>query len=183
MKRIVSVFYVALMCASLCLSLACCSQGSEAHSGFQIMSSDINDFVIEAPKDWIITSQNGFASATAQGIGGDLSNISATSFEMLEEVKNPEQYFEHAVTKPFGEGHSLNVIERDVGVKLGEQDAKKYVYSLDMYGEKYKYMMVICAYNGRIYVVTYTSTEEFYDRYTVDNPYMTDILNFFKFKV
>ena len=179
MKKIISLLCLSILCITVCLPLASCSK-TDAHTGFQIMSGDINDFVIEAPADWIITSQNGFASAKSQGYGGDLSNISATSFGMLEEIQTPEQYFEHAVTEPFGEGHELNIIERDVDVKMGEQAAKKYVYTLDMYGEDYKYMMVVCAYKGRIYVVTYTSTEEFYDFYA---EYMTDILNFFKFKV
>ncbi len=179
MKKIVSVLCLIFMCAAICLPLASCSSG-DAHDGFQIMSSDINDFIIEAPDEWEITSQNGFASAKAPGYDGDLSNISATSFSMLEEIQSPEQYFAEAVEKPFGEGHELNVIERDAEVKLGDKSAKRYVYTLDMYGEDYKYMMVVCAYNGRIYVITYTSTEKFYDSHT---DYMTDILNFFKFKV
>ncbi len=180
MKKIVSVLCLCVMCTALCLPLASCSSSGNAHDGFQIMSGDINDFVIEAPDEWEITSQNGFASAKAPGYDGDLSNISATSFQVLEEVQTPEQYFEEAVSKPFGEGHSLEVHERDVELKLDGKAAKKYVYSLDMYGEDYKYMMIVCVHGGRVYVITYTSTPKFYDSHTA---YMTDILNFFKFKV
>ncbi len=179
MKKIVSLLCLALMCIAICLPLASCSN-DEAHDGFQIMSSDINDFVIEAPDDWILTSQNGMASAKAPGYDGDLSNISATSFQMLQEIQTAEQYFDVAIVANFKDVHNMQIHERDVDMKIGDKAAKKYVYTLDMYGEEYKYMMVVCAYGGRIYVITYTSTPKFYDTHL---DYMTDILNFFKFTV
>ena len=148
--------------------------------GFQIVSTDINDFVLEAPQGWIITSQNGYACAKAEGYNGDESNISATSFQMKEGLTTPEEYFETAIVKNFSEAHSMNVISRDVDCTLGEKNAKKYVYTLDMYGQTYKYQMVVCAYGSRIYVFTYTSTEEFYELHELEVEY---IVGYFGFKV
>ena len=176
MKKIVSLLILAVMCTAL---MASCSSG-EAHMGFQIVSTDINDFVLEAPQGWIITSQNGYACAKAEGYNGDESNISATSFQMKEGLTTPEEYFETAIVKNFSEAHSMNVISRDVDCTLGEKNAKKYVYTLDMYGQTYKYQMVVCAYGSRIYVFTYTSTEEFYELHELEVEY---IVGYFGFKV
>ena len=74
----------------------------------------------------------------------------------------------------------MNVISRDVDCTLGEKNAKKYVYTLDMYGQTYKYQMVVCAYGSRIYVFTYTSTEEFYELHELEVEY---IVGYFGFKV
>lgn len=178
MKRIIAATLTLLMCVTICASLASCSS-QEAHMGFQIISTDINDFVLEAPDYWTVTSQNGYVSAKTDGYDGDDSNLSVTSFQMMEGITTPEEYFDNAIVKSFGEANNMQIISRDVDTKMGEEKAKKYVYTLDMYGQQYKYMMVVCAHGSNIYVFTYTSTEEFYETHELEVQY---VLEYFTFK-
>ena len=178
MKRIISALLLLLMCAGACASLSSCSP-KEAHMGFQIISTDINEFILEAPDYWTVTSQNGYVCAKTDGYDGDESNLSVTSFQMMEGITTPEEYFDNAIVKSFGEANDMQIISRDVDTKMGEEKAKKYVYTLDMYGQQYKYMMVVCAYGSRIYVFTYTSTEEFYETHELEMQY---VLEYFTFK-
>ena len=173
MKRIISAFLLVLMCATVCASLASCSS-KEAHMGFQIISTDDHEFVLEAPDYWSITSQNGYVSAKTDGQSGDESNLSVTSFRMMEGITTPEEYFENAIVKSFGEANSMQIISRDVDTKMGDEKAKKYVYTLDMYGQEYKYMMVICAHGSSLYVFTYTSTEQFYETHELEVQYVLE---------
>ena len=54
--------------------------------GFKVISTDINDFNLEVPSEWTVTSQNGYVSATANGEAGDSSNVSVMSSVLNAEL-------------------------------------------------------------------------------------------------
>ncbi len=180
MKKITSLALAFCMCAVLVFSLASCSSVVEEHMGFKVISGDINDFVLYVPTEYTETSQNGYVSATANGQPGDASNVSVMSVLLSEEMQTPEQYYDKLVAS-YGEMYeNVETIERDIDTKLGDKNAKKYVFSADVLGESYRFMQVLCVYGGRIYIFTYTSTEEFYEIHEMEVKY---ILEYFVFKV
>lgn len=91
MKKIICMLVALCVCMPLCFSLSSCSSES-AHTGFKIISTDINDFRLEVPTGWTATSQNGIVSATADGLSGDKSNISVMS-TMLNGPQTEQEYF------------------------------------------------------------------------------------------
>ena len=180
MKKIISLATVFSMLVLLVLSLGSCSSSGEAHMGFKVISTDINDFNLEVPSEWTVTSQNGYVSATANGESGDSSNVSVMSSVLNAELATPEGYFDSLI-KSYEELYDNVEIEgRDIDTKLGDKNAKKYVFTADVLGESYKFMQVLCTYGSRIYIFTYTSTEQYYSLHETEVQY---ILEYFTFKV
>lgn len=180
MKKILALTLAAVMCASLILCTTSCSAAGEAHMGFKVISTDINDFNLEVPSEWTVTSQNGYVSATANGAMGDSSNISVMSSVLNAELATPEGYFESLI-KSYEELYDNVIVEgRDIDTKLGDKNAKKYVFTADILGESYKFMQVLCVYGGRVYIFTYTSQGDYYALHETEVQY---ILEYFAFKV
>ena len=96
------------------------------------------------------------------------------------ELATPEGYFDSLI-KSYEELYDNVEIEgRDIDTKLGEKNAKKYVFTAEVLGESYKFMQVLCTYGSRIYIFTYTSTEQYYSLHETEVQY---ILEYFTFKV
>ncbi len=180
MKRMLSLVLSMCMITVLMLSLGSCTGTSEAHMGFKVISTDINDFNLEVPSEWTVTSQNGYVSATANGESGDESNISVMSSVLNGEFTTPEQYFDSLISSYTELYDNVEVVGRDIDTKLGENNAKKYVFTGDILGQSYKFMQVLCVYGERIYIFTYTSTEQYYEVHQTEVQY---ILEYFAFKV
>ena len=180
MKKIISIMLVLCMCTALSLTLASCNSVIEEHMGFKVISGDINDFILYVPSEYTETSTNGYVSATANGESGDSSNVSVMSSLLNDQMQTPEQYYDKLVESYAEMYDNVETIGRDIDTKLGDKNAKKYVFTADVLGESYKFMQVLCVYGGRIYIFTYTSTEEFYEVHETEVKY---ILEYFVFKV
>lgn len=180
MKKILCALLVLSVFVCFTASLVSCDKSGEAQMGFKIISTDINDFTLQVPSDWTVTSQNGYVSATAVGEKGDKSNVSVMSKALSDTEVTAESYFEDAL-ESYGELYENIEIEgRDIDTELGDRNAKKYVFTGEILGQKYKFMQVICIYNGRAYTFTYTSTEQYY---TVHETEVAFIIDYFTFKV
>ena len=180
MKRSVSAVLILAMCTALMLSLSSCAGVGESHMGFKVISTDINDFNLEVPSEWTVTSQNGYVSAIADGEAGDESNVSVMSSVLNSELATPEGYFDSLLDSYADLYENIEVEGRDIDTKLGDKNAKKYVFTADILGESYKFMQVLCVYGSRIYIFTYTSTEQYYALHETEVQY---ILEYFAFKV
>jgi hypothetical protein len=180
MKKIISLILALCMCTAIAFTLASCNSVVEEHMGFKVISGDINDFVLYVPSEYTETNQNGYVSATANGQQGDSSNVSVMSSLLGEGMETPEQYYDKLV-ESYGEMYdNVETLQRDIDTKLGDKNAKKYVFTADVLGNSYKFMQVLCVYGERIYIFTYTSTDEFYEIHETEVKY---ILEYFEFKV
>ena len=180
MKKIISLILTLCMCTAIALTLGSCGTVIEEHMGFKVISGDINDFILYVPSEYTETSQNGYVSATANGQAGDSSNVSVMSSLLSEEMQTPEQYYDKLIESYVEMYDNVETLQRDVDTKLGDKNAKKYVFTADVLGNSYKFMQVLCVYGGRIYIFTYTSTDEFYEIHETEVKY---ILEYFEFKV
>lgn len=186
MKKILSCVLVILTLALVPMSLSSCGTVGDAHMGFKIITDEnIHDYVLEVPSDWDVTSNNGFVSATAKGVGGDMSNISVMTSQLPvnpetgEIISTPEANFDNLISSYTELYRDVEVESRDVDVKLGDENAKKYVFSCKIADRSYKYMQVLCAHGGRIYIITYTSTPDFYAEHEEE---VKEIINLFRFR-
>lgn len=177
MKRTVSLTLALVMCVAIVFALGSCS-ATEEHMGFKVISGDINDFVLYVPEKWTETSQNGFVSATANGESGDRSNISVMS-PINTKNQTPEQYYDDLIASYSDMYDNVETVSRDVDTKLGDKNAKKYVFTAEVAGEKYKFMQVFCMHRGKVYIFTYTSTDEYYELWETEVKY---ILEYFEIK-
>ena len=178
MKRTASLILALVMCAAIVFTLGSCS-ATEEHMGFKVISGDINDFTLYVPSEWTETSQNGFVSATVNGETGDSSNVSVMSI-LNAQNKTPEQYYDDLIVSYGDMYDNVETLQRDIDLKLGDKNAKKYVFTAEVLGQKYKFMQVLCAYGGRVYIFTYTSTEQYYETWELEVKY---VLDYFEFKV
>ena len=177
MKRTVSLLLALLTCAAIVFTLGSCS-ATEEHMGFKVISGEVNDFTLYVPEKWTETSQNGFVSATANGESGDKSNISVMS-ALNSQNQTPEQYYDELIKSYFDMYDNVETVSRDVDTKLGDKNAKKYVFTADVAGTTYKFMQVLCAYNGRVYIFTYTSTNDYSELWETEVKY---IIEYFEIK-
>ncbi len=177
MKRTVSLILTFVMCAAILFTLGSCS-ATEEHMGFKVISGDVNDFTLYVPSKWTETSQNGFVSATANGESGDKSNISVMSL-LNSKNQTPEQYYDELILSYSDMYDNVETVSRDIDTKLGDKNAKKYVFTADVAGSTYRFMQVFCMYGGRIYLFTYTSTDEYYELWETEVQY---ILEYFEIK-
>lgn len=176
MKKIILI----LTALFLCISLFSCTSEGEAHMGFKIISTDVNDFRLEVPSEWTVTSQNGFVSATANGLDGDESNVSVMSTVLNGTLTTEAEYFD-ALLVSYGEMYKdVEVESRDVDVDFGDGKGKKYVFTATVLGDEYRFMHVLRVRNDRLYIFTYTSNEEFYAEHELEVEY---VISYFEFKV
>ena len=180
MKKIISAILMLSVCITLALGLSSCDNSEEAQMGFKIISTDVNDFSLQVPEDWTVTSQNGYVSATAVGEAGDESNISVMSTALKNAETTAESYFDEVLESYRGLYDNVVIEGEDIETELGERNARKYVFTADLLGVTYRFEQIVCIYGGRAYLFTYTSTPDFYSIHATEVEY---IVKYFAFKV
>ena len=138
MKRIYSHLLALFACALIIFTLGSCS-ATEEHMGFKVISKEINGFTLFVPDGWTETSQNGFVSATVDGESGDSSNVSVMT-SVNSQNKTPEQYYDDLIASYVDLYDNVETLQRDIDTKLGENNAKKFVFTAEVLGQKYKFM-------------------------------------------
>ena len=155
MKKIVALFISLAIVALLITS--CGNNSYSVPTGMQIASdTEIVDYLLYVPKDWKVDMRTGVT--TAYYSVNDPSNISVTMSTLGSQVGGLDAYFEEhlktleEVFDVIGDVESANLI-------LSNEAANQYVYSAKFDGVEYKFWQVICIHSGRVYTVTYSSTD------------------------
>lgn len=73
----------------------------------------------------------------------------------------------------------MEYAEKGVNILVSGIQSKKYVYTAEVLGAKYKYLQTVTYLNGEIYLFTYTSSEEHFDSHLED---VEAIISFIKIK-
>ena len=178
MKRI-SVLLLTLV-AILCF-VSCSTQGAgvvdeSAPSGMKLASGQGAYFKMYVPQDWVIDA----STATPCAYVSELDRTNISAIRVATAAADAAAYWQEYADEFSKSFTNYTIVTDGENATLSGNDAKKYVYTLDMYGQTYKYQMVVCAYGSRIYVFTYTSTEEFYELHELEVEY---IVGYFGFKV
>ena len=179
MKKILTV----CICIVLCLSFAACGENSEVDvpMGMQLASDEsIPDYILMVPNDWTVEESTGTTTAYYKdNLSGAVIATFTASFSVPKEDVTLDNYFDsfsNEFTQIFGES------EKDAEssyTKLGDEDAKQYIYTASFSDIEYKFWQVFCLHEGRMYTLTYSTPTEYFDKFAED---MELILEYFSFK-
>ncbi|MBQ9429305.1 MAG: hypothetical protein IJU41_07170 [Clostridia bacterium] len=164
MKKIICI----LLCAAALLLLAACGESGtlSAPYGFSLVSdTKIVDYALFVPSTWTVDKQGGITAAYYSEL--DPTSITVTLYALPEGVSDLDGYWNYYLDSSkdvYGAPEDL-VTEN---VTLDGYEARQYTYSLSFGGDVYKFMQTVCLRGGGVYVITYASTAENFERHYKD---------------
>lgn len=166
------------------VALTSCSEEIATMGGHPVgkleFTNDAVDYKFYYPDSWQTQMNNGMACLYVSS--DDPSNVSVTKFGLGEDFKTLDEYISGL---PHSFMNEWNAVfgETDFGepadIKLGETDAKQYVYEVTIGEVAYKYMQVFALHSDSIYTLTYAARTERFDTH-LDN--VNAIIESFEFK-
>lgn len=185
-KRIIALFFVVL---SLTIILASCGNKGDIPDGMKRASDTrIVDYELFVPETWIVDTPSFSSSeddvkmlavSMAHVSTSDRSNISVAQWNVTVNTSNIDTWWENEYKPDITNVLGATVSKEGEEMVLDGKTAKKYEYSAKVNETTYKFMVVSTVRNGSIYVITYTSNEENYDKNLDD---VSKILENIRFK-
>ena len=168
-KNIIKIIAFILMAVMLLPAFVACSKGA-VPDGYQLIACEGDKFRLYVPqKGWTPNVESGLSGAFYSlnenvsvnvFLADDADGLDIEEYWDICNQKNSEQLTGYSFS-----GKSENLV-------LGGQKAKKYVYGAKMMinGESvdYKFMQVMAKYDGEMYILLYTSPEQYYDSHIED---------------
>ena len=170
MKKLILIVLVAVMT----LSLVACANGEEAPEGMMDVAPDNEKYNFYVPQNWRTNSGDivgAYYSMT------DRSNVSVMAYG--GEYESSEDYWNGFKLSAENTFEKFEVITENEAKVLDERNAVRYVYKMKLNGKEYQCMQTVAAFSNIFYVITYTSTPEFYESHLED---IELILSNFDFK-
>lgn len=139
--------------------------------GMKLISTNERPYRFFVPENWITDMRTEISSAyfseddrsnvTLQGYMSDEDGMSVSDFWNIceEKYKNLYESF---------------ILLTDTESKMGDLRARKYIYTIETGGEKYKVMQTVCIKGAMFYIMTYTALEENFDKHLDDVQKMTE---------
>lgn len=142
--------------------------------GYKMASGSKYEFRFFVPKNWIVDTSAEIPSAKFSDV--ELSNVSLTSFAVIENIKTGQQYWD-AFRSNYGYG--LTVVSEDDTTKMGGFNALTVEYVSEIAGLDYHIKQVFITTSTMIYIFTYTSDAEHYETHMND---VNNMIELFEFK-
>ena len=180
--KIAAAFIAVIICIP---ALTSCGKKSDVPKGMVEVVSEYTDFRLFVPDSWTPDVSTGFVSAQAV----DKSNVSVEVIAADRVDASGESDVGYSITykgvsyagiSKFFEDYYFATLSKSLsGVKLEEQYttdqllgdnpyACKYVYTVELDGTSYRIMQILAPKASKIYILTYTATEENYAKHTSD---------------
>ena len=171
-KRILSLLFVII---SLTVVLASCGKDSDIPEGMKRASdTKIVDYELFVPEAWIVDTPSfssnddkdikKLAVSMAHVSTSDRSNISVAQWNTTANTSNVDLWWENEYKPEITSILGATITLEDKELIIDGKSAKKYEYSAKIGETTYKYMVCATVSNGSIYVITYTSNEENYEK-------------------
>lgn len=136
----------------------------KAPEGMKLISTDERPYRFFVPKSWIVNNSTDATAAYASK--DDSSNVSVQMYMSDNEKQTVEDYWklcEEGYSSIFGE--SYRPVSSADDVEVNGLTGKKYVFTVKTGGEDYRIMQVIVQKGVMFYTITYTATEENFDKH------------------
>lgn len=164
MKKIVVLCLCALL--SVLALTACQKSDVTVPYGLQLASDpDVVDYYLFVPDDWTVDISTGVTYAYHSA--SDPSSISVSVYKLGDDITDVAGYWEYYTAQfasVFGDPQNVETAT----TLLGGKEAAQYVYTT-VFGENtYKFWQVVCVNRGQVYILTYASSAENYDKHTDD---------------
>jgi len=177
-KRIAAFIIAALTVVTLFSSCGGKDDENELPEGFLMATNDAVDYYFYYPAGWTLDKNDGMISAYASE--QDPATLSVTTFNAPSDFENLDKYFNETYEELFKANFGdAAYTEKGTEILLEKYPAYRCQFVSDIAGGKYKFMQVMSVKGGYIYLITYTSSEENYDKYYDD---MVKAVEYFKFK-
>ena len=167
--KTIKIISALLLCLVFILTMVSCSQ-SDVPDGYQLVAIDGDCFRLYVPTQWVLNTTSGVTgafysstddSSVAVYVAEDAGELSISEYWVVCNEKYAKELAEYT---PF---------DKTEKIVLGGQEAEKHVFSAKrtVYDEieqknvtvTYKFMQVMARYNGKMYILMYSATEENYD--------------------
>ena len=164
MKKILALCLCALFCV---LPLTACKKSDvTVPYGLQLASDpNVADYYLFVPDDWTVDISTGVTYAYHSA--NDPSSISATVYKLGKDVVDADGYWDYYKAQFAGVFGDPENVETATTL-LGGKEATQYVYTAELGNSGYKFWQVVCVNRGQVYILTYASTAENYDKHTDD---------------
>ena len=188
--KIKRIFAAILLCVLLISTFSACAKQDDTPDGYQLVACEGDKFRLYVPtQGWSPNTTAGITSAFFSM--NENSSVAVYVADDAGEL-DVEEYWEKCNASFEKELEEYSFGGKSENVALDGQPAKKYIYTakvtLNEYGvtetATYKFMTVLCRYEGEMYVLVYSAPEEYYDSHVQDVEGDADgkgIIPYFKF--
>ncbi|MBE6650574.1 MAG: hypothetical protein E7613_04595 [Ruminococcaceae bacterium] len=175
-------FLVLLSAFLLVITMTACGEkDSSIPEGMKLPENDIVDYYFYYPETWSLSRNDGMISAYVSE--KDSSSVSITAFNSNQEVTSLDEYLAMDGTTYTEKLKStfldVEILSDGEETKLHDALARQFVFTANVGGETYKFRQIITFRFDYIYIMTYTSTLEGFDKHTDE---VNKIVKEFKFK-
>lgn len=139
--------------------------------GMKLASTDERPYRFFVPEDWTIDKRTEISSAYYSE--EDKSNVTLQGFMSDKDGIGVADYFADC-EEGYKESFTDYQLVSTTDTRMGELNAKSYVFTATMGGVKYKVMQTICLKGAMFYTLTYTALEESFDAHLDDVQKMTE---------
>ena len=153
--------------------------GKDAPEGMKACFGKDVAYRFYVPADWVIDPDSPIYAAY---VGTDRTSVSVVPYMPTVERLSVAEYFtmtREQLEKVYGEGAMVVDEDKTHKENLGSREATVYEYTLTIDGVVYRYRQYIAAYRSMMYSLTYTATEENFDKHTAE---LADIVAAFAFR-
>ena len=162
-KDVIKIVSIVVLLAVGAILMACSGQSigdSWVPAGMQLASGKDASYKLYVPNTWTVDTSTGLTTAST-----DSGNISFYPQKLEDSSTSLSEYwsaYSDALRKSFSE---LSYETEGENILLdGTVPGLKYVYTAKLSEVSYKFMQVIAIREGYVYIFTYTSTEEHYQK-------------------
>ena len=166
MKRIITAVLALLLALTAASALVSCSKKGEFDppTGWQAASDEKADFYFYVPDKWTVDYST--AAAGAYFSAADPSSVSVMAWELPNTDSSLDDWWalnREEVEKVFS---NFN-LESEENLTLTKDNlyAKRFVYTADLGGYSYRYMQVAAVKGTSVYLFTYASVPENYEKH------------------
>lgn len=153
--------------------------GKDAPDGMKACFGKDVAYRFYVPADWVIDPDSPIYAAY---VGADRTSVSVVPYMPTVERLSVAEYFtmtREQLEKVYGEGAMVVDEDKTHKENLGSREATVYEYTLTIDGVVYRYRQYIAAYRSMMYSLTYTATEENFDKHMAE---LADIVAAFAFR-
>ncbi len=144
---------------------------------YVMITNEKHVYKFYVPSDWNVPSDMTVPNAYVALADGDRSNVSLMEYVSDSDTGTAEQYWE-TFKKHFKD--PIELIATDKNAKLGKYDAFAAEYRTTTNGNTYHIKQIFLTTSNVIYILTYTSTDEFYERHLPEVDKMAELFAFTK---
>ena len=173
----ISLVIVLLLCAAALASCGANTNDPYAPPTGMISATDEKaDFCLFVPDEWQIDYST--AAAGAYYSASDPSSVSVMAWELDYTDTTLDDWWATNVDEITVVFDNFN-LESEENITMSEVYGKKYTYTATLGNFNYKIMQAACLKGSTVYLFTYTSVPENYDRHTEE---VAEMLQFFVIK-